>query len=254
MTASVLTHCSSLFADLFGAKGQSVAIDTACSSSLVAAHTASSSLHAGTGGSHAAVCGVNLQLDPSTTELFSRAGMLAPDGRCKALDSAADGYVRGEAVAVAVLSAASPAGGGWGSGGAACLLSLRGTAVNQDGRSSSLTAPNGPSQQQAIRAALEAAGLAPGEIGTLMMHGTGTALGDPIELGGATAVLRSEGGSSAAGAAPLVLSATKAAVAHSESPSGAPANHSAGPSSPLILPCSVPHLCTAGPSLQASSA
>lgn len=205
-------------ADFFGAKGASVAVDTACSSSLVAAHVAASSLLAGTGGAHAAVCGVNIQLDPETTEVFSRAGMLAPDGRCKALDAAADGYVRGEAVAVALLSAvsATTSVGSATERAPACILVLGGTAVNQDGRSSSLTAPNGPSQQAAIRAALGAASLGASDVGLLMMHGTGTALGDPIEVGGATAVLSA----GAADSAPLVLAATKAAVAHSESPSG----------------------------------
>jgi hypothetical protein len=129
------------------------------------------------------------------------AGMLAPDGRCKALDASADGYVRAEAAAAVVLravdsltaAATGSAGGGSchggsGGGGAAAVL-LLGTAVNQDGRSSSLTAPNGPSQQALIRAAVAAASLPAARLNLLSMHGTGTSLGDPIEVGAALAVI-----------------------------------------------------------------
>jgi acyl transferase domain-containing protein len=101
--------------------------------------------------------------------------MLSPDGRCKTLDAAADGYVRAEAAGVMMLVQASAAGGN-----PALLNScavLAGTAVNQDGRSSSLTAPNGPSQQAVIRAALMAAGMGAEAVGLLEMHGTGTPLG-----------------------------------------------------------------------------
>ena len=124
--------------------------------------------------------------------------MLAPDGRCKALDAAADGYVRAEAAASVVLravdsltAAATESGGGgsFGSGGGAAAVLLLGTAVNQDGRSSSLTAPNGPSQQALIRTAVAAASLPATRLNLLSMHGTGTSLGDPIEVGAALAVL-----------------------------------------------------------------
>ena len=106
--------------------------------------------------------------------------MLAPDGRCKTLDAAADGYVRAEAVGVLLLQAAGAAG----SGGAPPLALLAGSAVNQDGRSSGLTAPNGPAQQDVVRAALADGGLAPPQRArAVSMHGTGTPLGDPIEVG-----------------------------------------------------------------------
>jgi acyl transferase domain-containing protein len=102
--------------------------------------------------------------------------MLALDGRCKTLDAAADGYVRGEAVAGMLLqqdaygSAAAPPD--W------ALAVFAGSMVNQDGRSSSLTAPNGPAQQEVLRAALTDAGLVPGDVSVLTMHGTGTPLGE----------------------------------------------------------------------------
>ena len=101
--------------------------------------------------------------------MFHKAGMLAADGRCKTLDAAADGYVRGEAVGALLLQATSAAGQH------RALALFRGSAVNQDGRSSSLTAPNGPSQQEVIRAATAGAGMAPAAVSGLSMHGTGEA-------------------------------------------------------------------------------
>jgi acyl transferase domain-containing protein len=108
--------------------------------------------------------------------MFQKAGMLAPDGRCKTLDAAADGYVRSESAGVLVLQ-------GFAAGSASTtsqmfLAVLAGSAVNQDGRSSSLTAPNGPAQQEVLRAALTDAGLEPGSVTGLQMHGTGTPLGE----------------------------------------------------------------------------
>jgi acyl transferase domain-containing protein len=124
-------------------QGPAVAVDTACSSSLVAVHAGADSLEQG----HCAVAacaGVNATLIPDTPALFAKAGMLAPDGRCKTLDATADGYGRAEGVGVLLLTRAAEAGSGTAAGTIALLL---GSAVNQDGRSSSLTAPNGPAQQ-----------------------------------------------------------------------------------------------------------
>jgi len=115
--------------------------------------------------------GVKLILTPSTTAMFKRAGMLAPDGRCKTLDSSADGYVRGEACASAMLQLLSDTSEQ--GSPPACIL---GSAVNQDGRSSSLTAPNGPAQQGVIRQALQGSGIVPNDVTTLQMHGTGKML------------------------------------------------------------------------------
>jgi 3-oxoacyl-(acyl-carrier-protein) synthase len=141
--------------------------------------------------------------------------MLAPDGRCKALDAAADGYVRAESLGVLVLRAIDSHAAGPG----ACLALLAGSAVNQDGRSSGLTAPNGPAQQEVLRAALVAAGLAPADVAGVEMHGTGTGLGDPIEVGALAATL-----GRAAGAdrwpQPLLLTAGKSWIGHSEAAAG----------------------------------
>jgi acyl transferase domain-containing protein len=205
----------------FGLRGPAVAVDTACSSSLVAAHSAALSLERRQQrDARALVGGVNLTLYPDTPAMFKRAGMLAPDGRCKTLDAAADGYVRAEAVGVLLLQAASAAASDVGA--LPPLALLAGSAVNQDGRSSGLTAPNGPAQQEVLRAALVAAGLAPGDVSGISMHGTGTGLGDPIEVGALAAVFSSSGGraASAGAQAPLLLGASKSWLGHAEPAAG----------------------------------
>jgi acyl transferase domain-containing protein len=99
--------------------------------------------------------------------------MLSPEGRCKTLDAAADGYVRAEAAGIMLLQHVSVA-----QQGMQLLAVLAGSAVNQDGRSSSLTAPNGPAQQEVLRAALADRGLTPADLTGISMHGTGTPLGE----------------------------------------------------------------------------
>ena len=156
----------------FGLKGPAVSIDTACSSALVAAHHGVQQLR-GARLHPVLAAGVNLMLSEATSAAAQAAGMLTPDGRCKALDAAADGYVRAEACTALLLSASSSSDGSSSSGTAEAAVYLAGSSVNQDGRSSSLTAPNGPSQQAVIRGALQAAGMQPHSIGALDMHGTG---------------------------------------------------------------------------------
>ena len=127
----------------FGMQGICLSVDTACSSSLVGSHIAISSIQSGESDSVTA-CGVNVTLSSATTEMFSKAGMLSKDGRCKTLDASADGYVRGEACVVLEMRALTCAIDAAGSPAvhSGCMVA---SAVNQDGRSSSLTAPNGPS-------------------------------------------------------------------------------------------------------------
>ena len=223
-----------------GLTGPSMAIDTACSSSLVATSLAAQQVRssarqpplAGSGDSPAhgpsgaLVGGINMMLLSGTTSMFARAGMLSADGRCKTLDASADGYVRAEACAMALLmpvaSTLRSEGTGASSGGISggergYLAILAGTAINQDGRSSALTAPNGPAQQQVMRVAMEAAGGA--ALSALQMHGTGTGLGDPIEVGAALeALLYGSGGEGAA--APLHLLGSKSTVGHAEPAAG----------------------------------
>jgi NADPH:quinone reductase-like Zn-dependent oxidoreductase/3-oxoacyl-(acyl-carrier-protein) synthase len=208
----------------FGLQGPALAVDTACSSSLVAVHSAALSMAAG-GCAAAVAAGANLTLWPDTPAMFKRAGMLAEDGRCKTLDAAADGYVRAEAVGAMLLQQLQQ---GATQGDVALVAVLAGAAVNQDGRSSSLTAPNGPAQQAVVLAALHSAGLSPGDVSSLSMHGTGTSLGDPIEVGAAAAVLveAQQGAAAAAAAAAvprgqtLVLASSKSWLGHAEPAAG----------------------------------
>ena len=168
-------------------RGPSLAVDTACSSSLVAVHLASQSLKNGEC-DRAIVGGVNLMLSPELTETFSLAGMMAADGRCKTFDANADGYVRGEGCGVVILKRLDDAI----AENDNILGVIKGSAINQDGRSNGLTAPNGLSQQEVIRQALANAGVKPEEISYIESHGTGTSLGDPIEVNSLKAVLRSQ--------------------------------------------------------------
>ncbi|MEV6449471.1 polyketide synthase, partial [Amycolatopsis sp. NPDC051716] len=166
-----------------GLTGPSVAVDTACSSSLVALHLAVQSLRAGEC-DLALVGGVNLLLSPDVWIALCGARMLSANGACRTFDAAADGYVRGEGCGVVVLKRQSDV-----TGDDTVLGVVRGTAVNQDGRSSGITVPNSAAQQQVIRRALETAGVAPHEVGYVEAHGTGTPLGDPIEIRALTTTL-----------------------------------------------------------------
>lgn len=172
---------------LLDLRGPSVAVDTACSSSLVAVHLACQSLRDGES-DLALAGGVNVMLYPELTVAFSQARMMAADGRCKTFDAAADGYVRGEGCGIVVLKRLSDAL----NNGDTILALLRGSAVNQDGRSNGLTAPNGLAQRAVIRKALKNAGVAPAQLGYIETHGTGTPLGDPIEVNALKSILEED--------------------------------------------------------------
>jgi polyene macrolide polyketide synthase len=160
-----------------GFEGPNLAVDTACSSSLAAVHLACQSLRAGEC-NMALAGGVNLILSPESTVAFSKTRMMSRDGRCKTFDAAADGYVRGEGCGLVVLKRVQDAI----DNGDRMLALISGSAMNQDGRSSGLTAPNGPAQQAVIRTALGRAGVEPSQVTYVETHGTGTSLGDPIEV------------------------------------------------------------------------
>ena len=143
--------------------------------------------------------------------------MLALDGRCKTLSPSADGYARADACGIMLmLPTESVAAGATDS----VLAAVAGTAVNQDGRSSTLTAPNGPAQQEVLRAALASSRVLPADLAALQMHGTGTSLGDPIEVGALAAVLV-DGQGRGPGAQPLALMAAKSWTGHAEPGAGA---------------------------------
>ena len=163
----------------------------------------------------ALACGVNLTLAPDTGVVFKQAGMLAIDGRCKTLDADADGYVRGEACGVLLLD-----GEGKSTEFGGSVVCFAGSAVNQDGRSSALTAPNGPAQQKVISSAMQRASLTSTSVAILNMHGTGTPLGDPIEIGAAHAVLMQSRTADMGDSAPLSVQAGKTYVGHTEPASG----------------------------------
>ncbi|NEZ58798.1 type I polyketide synthase, partial [Adonisia turfae] len=192
-------------------KGPSLAVDTACSSSLVAVHLAGQSLAAG-GCDLALVGGVNLILRPEVTEVFQQAGMMAVDGHCKTFDAAADGYVRSEGCGVVVLKRLADAE----QAGDRILAVVQGSAVNQDGLSNGLTAPNGPAQQAVIRQALTQAQVPAAHVSYVETHGTGTPLGDPIEVNALKTVLIAGRSSQQ----PCALGALKANVGHMEAAAG----------------------------------
>lgn len=196
---------------VFGLKGPSVTIDTACSSSLVALHLACQSLRLGEC-SMALAGGVNLLLSPETAVGACVARMLSPRGRCNTFGSEADGYVRAEGCALVLLKTLSRAR----ADGDTVLAVIRGSAVNQDGRSHGLSAPNGPAQIEVMRDALARAGVDPAEVGYLETHGTGTPLGDPVEVRAIDAVYGRADGRRA----PLALGAVKANMGHGESAAG----------------------------------
>ena len=196
---------------ILGIDGPNMSIDTACSSSLVALHSACQSLRMQEC-RMALAGGATVVLSPEIGIAFSKAHMMAADGRCKAFDARADGFVRAEGCGVVVLKRLSDAR----ADGDHVLAVIRGSAVNQDGRSSGITAPSGMAQEAVIRIALAQAGVKPEEIGYVEAHGTGTALGDPIEAHAVAAVL----GAGRGPQNPLVVGSVKTNVGHLEAAAG----------------------------------
>jgi acyl transferase domain-containing protein len=210
-TGSALSVAAGRLAYALGLTGPTLAVDTACSSALVAVHLACQSLRRREC-DLALVGGVNLMLAAQTWVSFSRARMLAADGRCKTFDAAADGFGRGEGCGVVVLRRLADAE----REGDRIRALLLGSATNQDGASGGLTVPSGPSQQAVIREALAAAGTPPGRVSYVEAHGTGTALGDPIEIGSLGAVF----GPGRAADAPLLVGSVKTNLGHLEAAAG----------------------------------
>ena len=189
-----------------GLTGPSLCVDTACSSSLVALHLACQSLRQREC-SLALAGGVNILLSPGLGITFCKARMIAPDGRCKTFDAAANGFVRGEGCGMLVLKRLSDAL----AAGDRILSLVRGSAVNHDGASGGLTVPSGPSQQAVIRRALT--GIPPEQVGYVEAHGTGTSLGDPIEVGALGTVFQER-------AQPLFIGSVKTNIGHLEAAAG----------------------------------
>ncbi|NCR25740.1 MAG: acyltransferase domain-containing protein [Microcystis aeruginosa LE13-04] len=194
-----------------GLQGPSLAIDTACSTSLVTVHLACQSLR-NRESNLALAGGVSLMLSPEVTLYLSKTRALSPDGRCKTFDKDANGYVRGEGCGMVVLKRFSDAI----SDGDNILGVIRGSAVNQDGPSSGLTVPNGSAQMAVIRQALENAKVKPEQISYLEAHGTGTALGDPIEVRGINNILCKDRSTDN----PLMVGSVKTNIGHLEIAAG----------------------------------
>lgn len=210
-TGNLFCFAAGRLSYVLGLQGPNMAIDTACSSSLVAIHQACLSLRAGDC-SMALAGGVHLVVSPEVTIFLSRAHVLAPDGRCKTFDAAADGFGRGEGCGMIVLKRLSDAL----RDRDRILALIRGSAVNHDGAAGGLTVPNELAQQQLIVQALQNAGVDPLRVSYVEAHGTGTALGDPIEVSALNAALCK--GRSADD--PLIIGSVKTNLGHLEAAAG----------------------------------
>ncbi|MDK2122752.1 type I polyketide synthase [Parachitinimonas caeni] len=184
LTGNAYSVTANRLSYLFDLRGPSIALDTACSSSLVAIHLACQSLATGEC-TTALAGGVQLMLSPWVTVAASKGEFLAPDGRCKTFDARADGYARGEGIGVVVLKRLDEAL----RDGDPIWAVIRGSAVNQDGRSNGLTAPNPAAQVDVVATAWRRGQIAPDQVGYIEAHGTGTKLGDPMELNAMANVL-----------------------------------------------------------------
>jgi acyl transferase domain-containing protein/NADPH:quinone reductase-like Zn-dependent oxidoreductase/SAM-dependent methyltransferase/acyl carrier protein len=195
----------------FNLRGPSVAMDTACSSALTAVHAACEHIRAGRGDA-ALAGGVTVMITPGGFIGFSQASMLSPDGRCKAFDASADGFVRGEGAGMVLLKRLSRAI----ADGDSIHGVILGTALNQDGHTNGISLPSPEAQTQLVRDACADAGIAPSQIGFVEAHGTGTAVGDPIEAYALSQALcqdRSAG-------TPLLIGTVKTNLGHLETAAG----------------------------------
>ena len=206
-TGTMAAVAAGRLAYVLGLHGPALLVDTACSSSLVAVHLACQSLRrrecdlALTGG-------VNLMLTPHAMLIECATRMLAPDGRCKTFDAAADGFGRGEGGGLVVLKRLTDAQ----ADGDNIIAVIRGSAINHDGHSSGLSVPNGMAQEAVIRDALRDARAEPADIDYVEAHGTGTNLGDPIEVGALHGVF----GRGRSADKPLLIGSAKTNLGHLE--------------------------------------
>ena len=209
MTGSTLCSLANRISYVFDLRGPSFTVDTACSSSLVALHLACEAIRAGQVPA-AVVGGVNLLLAPQSFVGFSRAAMLSPRGRCHAFDARADGYVRAEGGGVVLLKPLADAL----AAGDRVRAVIRGTGVNQDGRTTGFSLPNKAAQAALLREVYARFSLDPNDLVYVEAHGTGTPAGDPIEAGALGEVL------GRARAERLPVGSVKTNLGHLEAASG----------------------------------
>ena len=222
LTGRNLSVASGRISFAHGYRGPSLTIDTACSSSLVAIHVASSALrHDRPAPSKVLVGCALMSLAPDVMRSLSMASMVSDEGRSRTLDQEANGYGRGEGTAILVMSNVIQNDG---NGEKPVLGIVTSSAINQDGRSASLTAPNGPSQLDLLREAVGRANIHPSDVTLQELHGTGTPLGDPIEMAAVARAQRRE--KAAPETTPMVLSATKTIFGHTEPVAGCIGVHS----------------------------
>ena len=197
---------------VLGLMGPAMPLDMTCASSLAAVHEGVAGLLRGEV-DLALAGGVNALLSPAVTKFMVEIGLLSAGGRCRTFDAGADGYVRGEGCGMLVLKRLRDAE----ADGDRIWALVRGSAVNHNGASAGLTVPNGPAQEQVIETALDRAGIPPAEVDYLEAHGTGSTLGDPIEVQAAAAVY----GRGRAADRPLLMGTAKTNIGHLEAAAGA---------------------------------
>ena len=210
-TGTAMSVAANRISHAFNFKGPSMAIDTACSSSLVAFNGACRAVWDGECDS-ALVAGVNHIIDPSTWIAFCNLGALSPDGRCKAFDASANGFVRGEGVGAVVVKPLKAAL----RDNNRIYACVRATAVNQDGYTPAMVMPNRESQERLILHTCELAGVTADQIDFVEAHGTGTGVGDPIEANALGNAL----GAAHSADHPLYIGSVKTNIGHLESAAG----------------------------------
>jgi acyl transferase domain-containing protein/NADPH:quinone reductase-like Zn-dependent oxidoreductase/acyl carrier protein len=213
-TGAGISHAvlSGRVSHLLGVTGPSFTLDTACSSSLYATHLACESIQRGES-KMAIAGGANIFLTPEGQIALSRSGMMSPDGKCKAFDAGANGFVRAEGAGVVVLRPLEDAL----AEGNPVYAVIRGTGVSSDGRGGGhMMAPSRDGQAQAMRDAYSRARIDPSKVQFVETHGTGTVIGDPVEIGALADVM----GPGRAADEPLLVASVKGNLGHAESASG----------------------------------